>query len=111
MRYNGKVLPQAPKLATVVEGLERIRSTPLKVVIVDYLGEGDKKDVGESWIEWDSLVNAGEATRVKEGKSEIDFFYQGAFDYPLWVLFSSGTTGKVRPSLRSAFTEGEKLTL
>ncbi|KAL8292250.1 hypothetical protein RQP46_001716 [Phenoliferia psychrophenolica] len=101
VRYNGKVLPQTPKLAAVVEGLEKARATPLKVVLVDYLGEGDRKGVGKEWIEWEELMAAGEATRVKEGREEIQFF-QAEFDYPLWVLFSSGTTGKPKPIVHRA---------
>lgn len=92
VRYNGKVLPQAGKLADVVAGLQKGRTDPLPVVLVDYLGEGGF-EIPAGWTDWEELQKSGDELRMSRG-GELEF-YQADFNYPLWVLFSSGTTGKV----------------
>lgn len=96
VRYNGKVLPQVAKLAAVVAGLQRGREAPLPVVLVDYLGE-ENLESPVNWIGWEELGREGDALRSASGAALE--FYQADFNYPLWVLFSSGTTGKVRGPL------------
>lgn len=100
VRYNSKVLSQREKLTTVVEGLQKARkergiSTKFEVVVADYLGEGLKggvESLAKGWKTWDALLEVGASE--KGASSEIEF-WQGGFNHPLWVLFSSGTTGKV----------------
>lgn len=93
VRYNGKTLGQREKLGKVVDGLRVGRERKLEVVLVDYLGEG-LSVLGEGDIKFDELLEMGRKLEESSGKKEIDF-YQVDFDHPLWVLFSSGTTGKV----------------
>lgn len=107
VRYNGKVLDQRPKFEAVVEGLEKRRAEisgqanghsshkavpKLEVVVVDYLKEGNMKPLKEGWRSWDDFMAIGKKASTGKGLT----FYQAPFDHPLWVLFSSGTTGKVR---------------
>lgn len=111
VRYNGKVLPQREKLVTVVEGLEKARkergiTTKFEVVVADYLGEGLKggdESLKEGWKTWDALLKAGADEKTRSASSEIEF-WQAGFDHPLWVLFSSGTTGKVSRLALRLFT-------
>lgn len=100
VRYNGKRLDQREKLETVVKVLAGGRNEPLRVIVVDYLKEG--KRAGEERMMLDELIAVGrsEADRlgVTKGQEEINF-YQGNFDQPAFILFSSGTTGKVSQPL------------
>lgn len=94
VRYNGKRLGQRAKLAEVVKGLTegKARREELKAVVVDYLGEG-AEPLPEGWLGWEELKRVGDGLKKEEEELR---FYQGSFSHPLWVLFSSGTTGKVR---------------
>jgi acetoacetyl-CoA synthetase len=106
VRYNGKVLSQREKLTTVVDGLQKARkkrdiSSKFEVVVSDYLGEGYKggvESLAEGWKTWDALLEVGAA---EKGESDEIEFWQGGFNHPLWVLFSSGTTGKVSSFFRT----------
>lgn len=104
VRYNGKVLDQREKLETVVESLEKTRSEKLHVFVVDYLKEG--KRVGEERMMLDELIALGQAEAdrlgVVKGQEKIDF-YQSDFSQPIFILFSSGTTGKVSLVLIHSF--------
>ena len=94
VRYNGKRLGQRAKIAEVVKGLLPGRQRKLEVVMVDYLAENEEV-IGageEGWRTWQSVLEIGEGLEAAGGEME---FYQAPFDHPLWVLFSSGTTGKV----------------
>lgn len=89
--YNGKRIDIADKLAGVIAempGLERI-------IVVDYLGDAaevaariDKAETLESFI-------------TPHPPGEIEF-HQAAFDHPLYILFSSGTTGVPKCIVHSA---------
>lgn len=92
VRYNGKVYPQESKLREVIAGLRRsgASTSSLFTVVIDYIPEGPQiaENPDENILSWETFLNEG------TGAKEIDF-WQGSFDAPLWVLFSSGTTGKV----------------
>lgn len=112
--YNGKVLQQRGKLGSVVKGLEEAREArglegKLEVVLVDYLGEGyGQEPVPEGWRTWDAFEKVGEEEKVKSQSEGIEY-EQAGFDQPLWVLFSSGTTGKVRVSLPAPMNDADPL--
>lgn len=101
VRYNGKVLPQRAKLEAVVDGLRGGRAKKLEVVVFDFLG-GGLSEVREGWRTMDEVEQIGqEADEGKEGEVGIKF-EQLPFDHPLWILFSSGTTGKPKPIVHRA---------
>src|SRR4051794_12782859 len=76
-RYGDKVIDRRSEVATVREALPTLEH----VVHVPYLGGPD--DELPDAVEWDDLVG-------EPGPLEFD---PVPFDHPLYVLFSSGTTG------------------
>ena len=77
-RHGGKDHDRREAAAAVLAGLPTVRAT----VIVDRHGLHVDEDLG--WITWrEATADAGELLDTA----------QVPFDHPLWVLFSSGTTG------------------
>ena len=76
---------------TVVDAIPSIE----KVVVVPYITNG-KPEIGHipKAVHWDEFIS-------KEEDSELKF-EQLPFDHPLYVMFSSGTTGKPKCIIQSA---------
>ncbi len=80
--YNGKRIEIADKLAEVLAGLPSVRKT----VLIDYLGTAD--EVARRLPGAVSLASFTESFTPGEiAYTPVDF------DHPLYILFSSGTTG------------------
>ena len=86
-RYGGKdfdKLDSVAEIAAQIPGLERI-------VVVPYLSASpelaklEQAADGPSPMTWDQLRELGEGIELR--------FERVPFDHPLWVLYSSGTTG------------------
>lgn len=92
VRYNGKVHDHLAKLKSVVDGLEADRPPDQQalegIIVVPYVASHSLPDQqSSSWATWSSFLDEGkDATEVQ--------FEQLDFNHPLWILFSSGTTGK-----------------
>jgi len=80
-RYNGRDFDRLE----VVAGLQREMPTLERTVILPYLDASPDLSGLDRASGWGELLAAGEG-------SPLDF-EQVAFDHPLWVLYSSGTTG------------------
>lgn len=82
--YNGKRFDRKPVVSTLVQALPEIEH----VVTVPYLNEGLSWTVDHSGvIEWgEALSHSGELV-----------FEPVPFNHPLWILYSSGTTGLPKP--------------
>jgi acetoacetyl-CoA synthetase len=86
-RHGGKDFDRT----AVVEGILAELPTVEHTVMLPYLSEGDIPDrsaAGRSPIgrlSWSRLLALGEGAKLR--------FEQVPFDHPLWVLYSSGTTG------------------
>ena len=85
-RYNGKLFPLADKLGQVRSALPSVE----RVVVFPFAGSGadaralaDALDGGITWEDF-TAPHAG---------AELSFA-QLPFDHPIFILFSSGTTGK-----------------
>ena len=103
VRYNGKVHDHLAKLQSVVDGLEADRKSDEQalegVIVVANVrshalpeGLGTSAAEGSSatrWTSWDHFVQEGRAAADRPIE-----FEQLDFNHPLWILFSSGTTGK-----------------
>ncbi|MBO0831328.1 MAG: acetoacetate--CoA ligase, partial [Actinobacteria bacterium] len=85
--YNGRSFDRRPELAAIAAGLAGLQA----VIMVDYLGAaaamtGLPAEVPR--LDWASLGPAGGAEPE---------FTEVPFGHPLWVLYSSGTTGLPKP--------------
>ncbi|KAI8867077.1 acetoacetate-CoA ligase [Ramicandelaber brevisporus] len=84
--YNGKVHDHMAKLRQVVDGLE---SSLEAVVVIPFVTEHatDLSTVNHKRVQsWDDFANSSAGQPLE--------FAQLPFDHPLYILFSSGTTGK-----------------
>lgn len=76
-RYGGKDFDRADTVRELRAGLPGLEHT----VVLSYLGD----EVPEDALSWEALERAGEGADLE--------FERVPFDHPLWVLYSSGTTG------------------
>lgn len=84
-QYSGKPYNKL----SVIRELQNALSTVRKTIIVPYLNEElDCSELNQDTVLWNDLLN--------ENKEEIEF-EQLPFDHPLWILYSSGTTGLPKP--------------
>jgi len=80
--YNGKRIGVAEKIAAVARQLPSVR----KVLVVDYLGEADEVAKGVP----NGVSLAAAIAPFTAGEISYDRL---PFNHPLYILFSSGTTG------------------
>jgi acetoacetyl-CoA synthetase len=89
--YNGKAIELADKIAAVSKRLPTVRH----VLIVDYLGvAGDVADSIDKAEALDAALEPFAATKIS--------FERLPFAHPLYILFSSGTTGVPKCIVHSA---------
>jgi acetoacetyl-CoA synthetase len=84
-RYGGKDFDRTPVVAQLQEAMPSLEAT----VLVPYLdpaatGSSGQADLG-AVVLWDDLLGCGAGAELS--------FERVPFDHPLWVLYSSGTTG------------------
>ena len=80
-RYNGRDFDRLD----VVAGLQSEMPTLARTVILPYLDPRPNLSKLQNAMGWDELLAAGEGASLE--------FERVPFDHPLWVLYSSGTTG------------------
>ena len=80
-RYGGKDFDRR----NVIAGLQEAMPTLERTVVLPYLEAAPDLDALEDVITWDELTARGEGADLA--------FERVPFDSPLWVLYSSGTTG------------------
>ena len=84
-QYNGKGFDRRPIIAELQQSLPTLQKTVLVPYLFPDSGPGPE-----------SLSNALAWQDLLSGPSEL-VFEQVPFDHPLWVLYSSGTTGLPKP--------------
>ncbi|BGP29974.1 hypothetical protein JCM10296v2_001726 [Rhodotorula toruloides] len=97
-KYNGKNFPVYPKLEEILAKLPSVKN----VVVVGQLSHDREPQVeypadkqGKTWMWWNEMVRLG-----KGAPAEIQFERVSAMD-PVWILYSSGTTGKPKAIVHS----------
>jgi acetoacetyl-CoA synthetase len=80
-RYNGKDFDRRETVAGLVRGMPTIEHT----IVIPYLEPAPKLPDVRGTTTWAQLLAAGQGAELQ--------FEQVPFDHPLWVLYSSGTTG------------------
>ncbi len=89
--YNGKAFEITDKVAKVVDQLPSVE----KVVVIDYLGKSREAAAQMArGVAMENFLATGEGGEIA--------FEQLPFDHPLYVLFSSGTTGIPKCIVHSA---------
>jgi acetoacetyl-CoA synthetase len=85
-RHGGKDFDRGEALKTITDGLPSLTLG----VMLPYLSDAaDAADL-PAGLTWDQLLARGRSSGEADGVSR---FEQVPFDHPLWVLYSSGTTG------------------
>lgn len=95
-RHAGKKISRAVEMSAVVAGLPSLEH---HIAV-----KTDDQPLPESAVDWDGLL---------QRPAELQFA-QVAFDHPLWVVYSSGTTGNPKPIVHGhggILLEGLKQTL
>jgi len=80
-RHGGKDFDRSDALATILDGLPSVEHT----VMVPYLDPAASARRLRGGLSWTQLQERGRGADLR--------FEQVPFDHPLWVLYSSGTTG------------------
>ena len=80
-RYSGKDFDRTG----VVAGVQAEMPSLERTVVVPYLSPDPDTSALRDPMSWDELLAAGEGSELR--------FERVPFDHPLWVLYSSGTTG------------------
>ena len=86
--YKGKVINSQEKLKGILDQLPSVE----KVVLFKYTGNRDVKDIPNA-MTWEDLAQPA------KGKMT---FEQLPFDHPLYIMYSSGTTGLPKSIVHSA---------
>ncbi|MGG0719310.1 acetoacetate--CoA ligase [Robertmurraya massiliosenegalensis] len=80
-RYGGKNFDRTETVREIKKAIPSIEKT----VLIPYLNESSLNDQLENMILWEQFVAEHSDARLQ--------FTPLPFDHPLWILFSSGTTG------------------
>lgn len=88
--YRDKVFDTIPNTKAVVDAIPSIE----KVVVISYASDG-KPDISTipKAVHWEDFISKEEAPEMQ--------FEQLPFDHPVYVMFSSGTTGKPKCMVQS----------
>jgi acetoacetyl-CoA synthetase len=101
--YGGKPFSRKSELNEILQRLPSLK----KVIYLPYLNPQDRELPHANAVLWDDILNKP-AIAAKDFK-----FEQVPFSHPLWILFSSGTTGLPKPLIHchgSAVVEQMKAT-
>lgn len=86
-RYGGKDYDRSADLTTILDALPSVET----LVTVPYLNGPPTDCFARETIAWETLLNRPEIA------PDAFAYERVASDHPLWVLFSSGTTGLPKP--------------
>ena len=95
-RYNGKVHPHLPKVSALLLGLlKNVGIEPKVIVVHSDRNPEDPPQWQSGWTSWKEFLQVGAEKKLgRKPDGEIEWKRLG-FNWPLWILFSSGTTGAI----------------
>ena len=102
--YNGKRHSHLSKLKQVVDQLPTLQ----KVIVIPFDQQPSSSisdEFDSNWTLWNDFVNIVKpttTTTISSSSSSELIFEQLPFSHPLYILFSSGTTGKPKCLIHSA---------
>ncbi|KAF9568890.1 acetoacetyl-CoA synthetase [Agrocybe pediades] len=105
--YNHKIHQHLPKVSALLSGLNDKIAPPKVVIISTRLNSHDQpsrvRETWEpTWLTWEDFVKEGQQHKLgRSPDGEIEWC-RVPFDWPLWILFSSGTTGRPKPIVHRA---------
>jgi acetoacetyl-CoA synthetase len=85
-RWNGKVHDRSQAVVELQASLPTVEKT----ILVTIVTEGEQVAELENTVLWDDVIATSESAPPLE-------YEQVPFNHPLWVLYSSGTTGLPKP--------------
>jgi acetoacetyl-CoA synthetase len=90
--YGGKTFDRQHEVALIGAALPGLTA----LIMVDYVDApaGEQRSLPVRILDWDALPAAERPERPAEGETE---FAEVPFGHPLWVVYSSGTTGLPKP--------------
>ncbi|KAG5343114.1 hypothetical protein C0989_000104 [Termitomyces sp. Mn162] len=101
--YNAKVHKHIPKVTALLSGLSKRKMTPSKLIVIHAIPQREERgDWLPGWTPWDTFLAEGRSCKLARTPSGDIDWVRGSFNAPLWILFSSGTTGKPKPIVHRA---------
>ncbi len=86
--YNGKRYEKTAVVKNIYDNLPSLE----KLILLEYIGETDKDEVFEDYVDFHQCLVDNDAELT---------FTRVPFGHPVWVLYSSGTTGLPKPITHS----------
>ena len=91
-----------PKLSALLLGLSD-KFPPPKVIIIHSIAQETNQSWERDWVSWEDFVQEGAQHKLGRSENGEIEWSRLSFDAPLWVLFSSGTTGRPKCVLFTLF--------
>ncbi|MCC6929667.1 MAG: acetoacetate--CoA ligase [Gemmatimonadaceae bacterium] len=88
-RYAGKSIDTRERVADIARRLPAIE----RVVVVPKLGDAAPLGTIRDAVAWNDWLAEGDAWRATPAAAELPEFERLPFDHPLYIMYSSGTTG------------------
>jgi acetoacetyl-CoA synthetase len=93
--YNAKVHDHLAKLTVLLSGLADKSIKLSKIVIMHPIPyPEDRSAWKEGWVSWKDFILQGEAEKLGRTSLGEIIWHRASFNWPLWILFSSGSTGE-----------------
>ncbi len=89
-RYGGKLVSRLEEVSAIASELPSLEKT----VVLDYIGAFEVSTSIAGGESYESFISGG----PRDGSI---YFEPVEFSHPLWVLYSSGTTGRPKPIIQS----------